>query len=137
MKNHYESNPKITALNLTAICNTHFRTKLLFTCLLSILFNINSRAQGYEYVPVCQEFTGAVFVGGSTLCETYSSFDPDFTITNGTYSSNLPYVVWPYTASNFAFSNVEILIQGIFYIDAPVAFINCKVKLAPGAQIIV
>jgi len=85
----------------------------------------------------CIEYSGPIFPGGTTLCDAYSGFTPDYTIPNGTYASNLNLTLWPYNSSNLAFNNVEILIQGTFYINTPVAFMNCRVKLYPGAQIIV
>ena len=83
----------------------------------------------------CQESQAPVFPGGTTLCVQNANFNPDYTISNGTLASNLNLTLWPSNLS--AFTNKKILIQGIFYLNIPVAFNNCVVKLAPGAQIIV
>lgn len=83
----------------------------------------------------CQVFGEPNFINTESLCEIYNGFNPDYTFTDGTRASSLPYSLWPGASSTF--NNVEILIQGNFYVDIPVSFWNCTVKLSPGAQIIV
>lgn len=110
-----------------------FKQALLIPCLLLIGMSVFSQTLCETFRP-CREFEGAIFPGGSTLCELSSSFDADYTIADGKFASQLHLTLWPLGSD---FTSKDILIEGIFYIDIPTAFYNCRVKLASGAKIIV
>ena len=82
----------------------------------------------------CRDISGPVFLDSPTLCESVTGFDPDYTIRNNAHASYLPYSIWDSTT---AFNNVDIYIEGLFYIDEPIYFKDCRIKMASGAQIIV
>lgn len=108
------------------------------TCLLMILETQKSGAQSewLGHIPAsCQEIQEPHFAGGPTLCDQNTSFTPDYTIADGTLASNLSLTLWPENVT--AFAAKKILVQGVFYLNISVAFRDCIVKLAPGAQIIV
>ena len=116
------------------ILHSELRTFILLILIL-FSFDQNSYSQPCDFYNPCRELSGPVFPDQSTLCEQITGFSPDYTIANGAYSSGLHVTTWD--ASTTAFNGKDILIQGIFYIDQPTAFISCRIKLAAGAQIIV
>jgi hypothetical protein len=107
----------------------------LFPLLLSFCFVDSMNSQPCDFYNPCRELTGPEFPDETTLCEQVTGFNPYYTIANGAYASTLHLTTWD--ASTTAFYGKDILIQGIFYIDQPTAFMNCRIKLAAGAQIVV
>jgi len=102
-----------------------------------LTFNIAtiSKAQSGEISKPCRAFSGPILPDEPTLCESISDFDPEITIRNNTLASNLTYPVWPYWQTEF--NSIDIIIEGTFFIDEPVSFINCRIRMLHGAQIIV
>ena len=125
-----------TCFCLRADILTIMRVNCLGIILLSYFGFMNSTAsQPCEFSNPCREITGAVFDDSPTLCESVTGFDPDFTIRPNTYASSIDGNIW-YGLTGI-FYNVDILVQGNFYIDESIYFSNCRIKMAAGAQIIV
>ncbi len=92
-------------------------------------------AQSGEIFKLCRALSGPILPDEPTLCESITDFVPDKVIRHNTYASNLSYPVWPYWDTDF--NGIDVIIEGTFYIDEPVCFKDCRIRMMSGAQIIV
>jgi hypothetical protein len=103
--------------------------------LLILCYPSKTTAQIGEIPNPCRALSPPVFPNDPTLCESIEDFDPDIAIRNNTRASNLTYPVWPYWETDY--NGIDIIVEGVFYIDEPVSFLNCRIQMMPCAQIIV
>lgn len=107
----------------------------LFVFALLSLFCASSLCAQWQHptIPECFESQEPSFEFEETLCDQYPNFEPDITIganaSSIVYASEIAAPAWP------GWVNEKIFIQGTLIADDDLFFINCTVKMGPGAII--